>query len=400
MDLSFHEFCGSLSLMRDSPQKLPVEAFAKGLGCSVDTAKRWLNRSLGAEEYVEVQKSHGGHWSVTLPRGDASLIVCRLCRVLDKLTHRKRIASKAKPKFREIPGDLDERKGADALWIPGDLHGLLRQVAEEENRSLDAIFELPEEKLKQAVIMMWLERGVLVCQKEDQALTVEAIAEFLGISVASLYRPPFGKAMLAVIISRVTNANRGKVAKNHEEEAEVLRQDLSFKRQRAKIPYAKRKVAFAKRREAKARHFLCWIGFDRPGLRASSLYLIHESQVPEELRPGYPAKRKRQALPDYSPKAMKAILTWLSQHAFKAKDKLGLGSVVQLGAAKFAWECGFGAIKAGHTDKLSQAMLEVVHRVQSNRTRRRIIILNPYRLKSYEVPEWWQNLSQVAEIQG
>lgn len=372
--------------MRGSPQKLPIEAFAKGLGCSVDTAKRWLNRSLGAEEYVEVQKSQGGHWSVTLPRGDASLIVCRLCRVLDKLTRRKRIASKSLPKIRQMLGDLDKRKGADALWIPGDLHGLLLQVAEEENEPLDAMFEQPKEQLTKAVIMMWLERGVLACQKEGQALTAEAIAKYLGMSVASLYRPPFGKAMFAAIISRVTNTNRGEVATG----AEGLSQGLTLKRHRAKIPYAKRKAAFAKRREAKARHFLCWIGFDRPGLRAGSLYLIHESQVPEELRPGYPTKGEQRALPEYSRKAMRAILAWLSQHAPEVQGKLAVGSVVQTGAERYEWERGR---IAGHKDNWPQAMQEVLQLAQPNRIRRRIIILNPYRRGKCEVPEWWQKFS-------
>jgi hypothetical protein len=342
---------------------------------------------------LEVQKSQGGHWSVTLPRGDASLVVCRLCRELDKLTHRKRIASKAKPKFRQMEGDLEGRKGADALWIPGDLHGLLLQVAEEENRSLKAMFGLPEEKLTQAVIRMWLLRGVLACQKEGQALTAEAIAEYLEMSVASLYRPPFGKTMLAAIVSRVNNAKGGKVAKDDEEEAEVLRQDLSFKRQRAKIPYAKRKAAFAKRREAKARHFLCWIGFDRPGLRAGSLYLIHECQVPEVLRPGYPAKGEQRALPDYKAKAMRAILTWLSQHALGTIGKEGVGSVIQKGADRFAWGCDFGGSIKGQKVSFEKAMQEVLRHVQPNRTRRRIIILNPYRRGKYEVPEWWQKFS-------
>jgi hypothetical protein len=393
MDLSFHEFCGSLSLMRDSPQKLPIEAFAKKLGCSVDTAKRWLKRSLGAEAYVEVQKSQGGHWSVTLPRGDASLVVCRLCRELDKLTHRKRIASKAKPKVREMPRGLYGRTGADALWIAGDLHGLLRQVAEEEKKSLKAMFGLPEEELTQAVIRMWLLRGVQACQKEGQALTAEAIAKYLGMSVASLYRPPFGKAMLAAIVSRVTNTNRGEVATG----AEGLSQGLTLKRQRAKIPYANRKAAFAKRREAKARHFLCWIGFDRPGLRAASLYLIHESQVPEVLRPGYPAKGNRQPFPNYSPEAMSAILTWLGQHAPSAEDKQGIGSVIQTGADRFAWECCFGGIIEGQEVSFEKAMQEVLRHVQPNRTRRRIIILNPYLNGKYEVPEWRQNLNQIGE---
>ena len=387
MELSFHEFCSSLSLMRDSPQKLPIEAFAKGLRCSVDTAKRWLNRSLGAEEYVEVQKSQGGHWSVTLPRGDASLVVCRLCRELDKLTHRKRIASKSLPKIRQTLEDFDERTGADALWIPGDLHGLLLQVAEEEeNMTFEAIFRLSEEKLTQAVIGVWLKRGVLACQKEGQALTAEVIAKYLGMSVASLYRPPFGKDLRARIVSLATNAEMGEVATG----AEGLSQGLTLKRQRAKIPYAKRKAAFAKRREAKARHFLCWIGFDRPGLRAGSLYLIHESQVPEVLRPGYPAKGNRQPLPNYSPGAMSAILAWLSQHAPEVQGKLAVGSVVQTGAERYEWERGR---IAGHKDNWPQAMQEVLQLAQPNRIRRRIIILNPYRRGKCEVPEWWQKFS-------
>lgn len=372
--------------MRDSPQKLPIEAFAKGLGCSVDTAKRWLKRSLGAEAYVEVQKSQGGHWSVTLPRGDASLIVCRLCRELDKLTHRKRIASKSMPKVREMPRGLYGRTGADALWIAGDLHGLLRQVAEEEKKSLKAMFGLPEEELTQAVIRMWLLRGVQACQKDGLALTAEVIAKYLGMSVASLYRPPFGKAMLAAIVSRVTNTNRVEVATG----AGGLSQGLTLKRQRAKIPYAKRKAAFAKRREAKARHFLCWIGFDRPGLRAASLYLIHESQVPEVLRPGYPAKGNRQPIPNYGPEAMSAILAWLSQHAPEVQGKLAVGSVIQTGAERYEWERGR---IAGHKDNWPQAMQEVLQLAQPNRIRRRIIILNPYRRGKCEVPEWWQKFS-------
>ena len=382
--------------MRDSPQKLPIEAFAKGLRCSVDTAKRWLKRSLGAEEYLEVQKSQGGHWSVTLPRGDASLIVCRLCRELDKLTHRKRIASKSLPKIRQTLEDFDERTGANALWIPGDLHGLLLQVAEEVKMTFEAIFRLSEEKLTQAVIGVWLKRGVLACQKEGQALTAEVIAKYLGMSVASLYRPPFGKDLRARIVSLATNAEMGEVATG----AEGLSQGLTLKRQRAKIPYAKRKAAFAKRREAKARHFLCWIGFDRPGLRASSLYLIHESQVPEVLRPGYPAKGNRQPMPNYSPEAMCAILTWLGQHAPSAEDKQGIGSVIQKGADRFAWECCFGGIIKGQNTGYGQAMQKVLRRVQPNRTRRRIIILNPYLNGKYEVPEWRQNLNQIGEGKG
>jgi hypothetical protein len=218
------------------------------------------------------------------------------------------------------------------------------------------------------------------------------------MSVASLYRPPFGKAVLAAIISRITNAKRQKAAKGEANEALILDEDFSLRGQRAKIPYAERKAAFARRREAKARHFLCWIGFDRPGLGgASSLYLIHESQVPEELRPGYRAQRRRLMLPDYSHKVMSAILTRLSQDAPSIENKHRIGSVIQTGAEGFAWECVFGGIIAGQEVSFEKAMQEVLRHVQPNRTRRRIIILNPYLNGRYEVPEWRQNLNQIGE---
>lgn len=66
----------------------------------------------------------------------------------------------------------------------------------------------------------------------------------------------------------------------------------------------------------------------------------------------------------------------------------------------FAWMCEFGGIMEGQEKSCEQAMQEVLKRVQPNRARRRIIILNTYRRRNYEVPVWWQNLNQVGAGKG
>lgn len=97
---------------------------------------------------------------------------------------------------------------------------------------------------------------------------------------------------------------------------------------------------------------------------------------------------------------MRAIVSWLSLNAPSAKDKHGIGSVIRTGEDMFAWTCEFGCIKAGQEKICEQATQEVLKRVQPNRTRRRIIILNPCRRGKYEVPVWWQNLNKVEAGKG
>lgn len=399
--------------MRDLPRKISIAEFATGLGCSVDTAKRWLNRSFGAQ-YVEVLHSPGGHWDVMLPKGDTTLFWCRIARCYDKFTDRKRVASKAMPKIRlpppawvkvpsskvgQIPSfkvdrtqsiildSIADLKGADALWIPGDLQGLIRQVAEETNRKPQDLLHLSEDDLMRSLSIFFLLRGAYALQKDGVKLTAKALAEHFGISLASLYRKPFGARILKVVLNKVENNSHDQVL---DDRKMVAGEGLGHKRSRPKIPYSKRKPAFDRRRESKARHFLFWLpGEVNGGGRIASLYLVHESDIPEKLRPSYAAAAKNCPLPKYVGPEMKKILAWLETEVFDlATSNSPIATyTVSDDLQSYAWGCRFGGHRNGVTRTWQSAAKKILELVSKIKTRRKILILNPMRRGVYQVPE-------------
>lgn len=375
--------------MRDLPRKISIAEFATELRCSVDTAKRWLKRSFGAQ-YVEILHSPGGHWNVMLHKGDITLFWCRIARCYDKFTDRKRVASKAMPKIRVSPsegGSIANLKGADAFLMRGDLHGLFKQVAEEMNCELQDQRTLSEEKLMKIVITFWLLRAAYGLEKDRVKLTRLALAKTLGISAASLFRKPFGKEIVQTVFTLAENASGHKVLG---EGKFVEGEGISLKRSRPKIPYAKRKPAFDRRRESKARHFLYWLpGEVNGGGRIATLFLVHETDIPEKLRPSYAATGKNCPLPTYVGSELKKILAWLETEAFDlATSNSPIATyAVSDDLKSHVWGCRYGGHRNGVTRTWQAAAKKILELVSKIKTRRKIVILNPMRRGVYQVPE-------------
>jgi transposase len=170
--------------MRDLPYTLSIAEFAKRLQCSVDTAKRWL-KTWPANSTVNVTKSPGGHWSVELPKGDYSLLRCRLQRAQEKLFQRKQsrtampfmitqdlddLRRQQKMDLKkedqqagvEVPSRITEQTtgedqiGVDAPWMWQDVDGLFQQFIEEQSADHTMLPLLPDSPERETVIAQQL----------------------------------------------------------------------------------------------------------------------------------------------------------------------------------------------------------------------------------------------------
>lgn len=363
--------------MRDSPLSLSVAQFAAQLHCGVDTAKRWLAGTTGMR-WTQTKKSSGGHWAVELPHGDYSILACRLQRSLDKIFDRKPYASIAMPldlgtneEGQTVSGDWDILCGIKAPWMRQDLEGLFSQVATELKQPLEALLHESEKKMTDALAWLILLQAAMRLRKPDKSLTVSALAKTLNMSVASLYRKPFGQE----ILEEVLLVAERRMSAPAISESEALASGLNQRSRKEARTYGERKPGRDRARKAKARHFLCWYAVDWPEGRQATLRLVPEVEVPFELRPSYPKPPLRSALPKYSAADLRGIFTWLERHAILEGESMANVSPNQSGNG-YRWHFNGGQYH-GQAESWELAADSASRLTKEVRFRRGFLILNP-----------------------
>ncbi|MEN3941787.1 hypothetical protein WJU23_10875 [Prosthecobacter sp. SYSU 5D2] len=398
--------------MRDLPYTLSIAEFAKLLQCSVDSAKRWL-KTWPANSTVKVTKSQGGHWSVELPKGDYSLLRCRLQRALEKVFQRKQIRTAMPFQLGHVSVNPEEElNGVSAPWMWQDVDGLFQQFIEEQSADhamhplqsdsperetaiAQQLLQVNDRTLMKLFAPYILSNAAFRIQKSrvmhdingnpetDKKLTVPALAEALGISHASLYRHPFGRWKVQSALREATGGG-GKNTATEISVGEAEQEGLHIDRKLDERTYQDQKPRRTRKKTIKIRHFLCWHGVDWPQGRQATLALIPETAVDKTARPSYPENPFKKRLHAYSEAELQGILRWLEQNLVMERETVAVVSPKDDGSG-YQWDYNEGQY-IGESSTWEEAAASVLKVFRPERFNRNFVILNPKADGEYEVP--------------
>lgn len=143
-----------------------------------------------------------------------------------------------------------------------------------------------------------LMRAVADMQKRGRKPTVLNLAESLGVSVASMYRPPFGKSAIRVAIKRMEGSGDSRQAGSIESttplpdlEKSVANEGLRIRRKRTSLSTS-RAIYFQERRRAQKNCYLVWRLHRDEVSRLATAVLWCFFEVPRHGRPKWAENRK------------------------------------------------------------------------------------------------------------
>lgn len=360
--------------MRDSPLTIPLSEFAEALKVSMDTAKRCFAAGTFNGCAVTVQKTLGRHWRVVVQDQQYSISLCKLA-----LDHRRlRIR---KPKLKYAMPLLFCEDGA-----PRSPHEIIPYLI---NEMLDGhpqeIPMSPDETRRKSIAFFHLLWAAIELQKSQQRVTVRNLAKRMHVSIASLYRSPFGKCLMGLAIKKAVGANMRtmieKVLGVNESSNLEIPQDIALAhanslhmRTKDCRSYIERREDKRKRREKLSESLIFWHLFcHTDGMFTAALRLASAECVPAYLG---------KLLTNYERAA------WIAIKFPSVKgDALVIGGITpEESGTAYRWHTNFGQVRSGISRTFAEAQFASLAGIQPGCTNKKITILNPQREGIYRCP--------------
>ena len=351
---------------------MTLPEFAKRLGLSPDTAKRWLRNHADFRRLVKVNRTTGGHWRLQLNQGEEALRFLRLQLVMERIFHRKPLARLRIPRMGgfTLPEGWDQSNMAHATDLAGLLQDLQREMPEKN------LSEISDAQFAEALALLQIMIAVFDIQKRHEKVTAKSIAVSLGISLKSLYRHPFGKSALKAARG-FADASQRSANPDAIDTGEVRADSLSTKPFRA-AKKRDRKEYYSDRRQDLNRCYLGWrCLFDEAHQKHSAvLWLFWENPQNGDRNTAKERRRwRREAVLTPSEIACKLVL---EASQWRCMDQQPLANC-HPNATMTGYEwllSGYGHLHNGTAPTLEAAMAEVERHIQPNATKKRVLIQN------------------------
>ncbi len=250
-----------------------LSEFAKRLGVSIHTAKRRLNSHGDYRRLAKIELSSGKHWSVLLNKPDA-IRYLRISECFGRILKRRPGLQAGFPRL----GGADwlEGWGNSKMVFNDDLAGFMADL-QDEMPDLD-FAKFDDAQLCELISYFRLIRTCQDIQKRQKKLTVEMIADALGVSIAALYRHPFSRKTLRSAINRV----QGEYSRNAPSvEKFAAIQDGLHERKKSRT-HGSRAAYFRQRRIEAKYCYLAWIAWGDANGGIGTVHLRCFFETPRE----------------------------------------------------------------------------------------------------------------------
>lgn len=353
-----------------------LSEFAKRLGVSIHTAKRRLNSHGDYRRLAKIELSSGKHWSVMLNKPDA-IRYLRISECFGRILKRRPGLQAGFPRL----GGADwlEGWGNSKMAFNDDLAGFMADL-QDEMPDLD-FAKFDDEQLCKLISYFWLIRACQNIQKQKKKLTVKMIADALGVSLAALYRRPFGFKTLRAAINRVEGEMPSNAASV--ENAAAFQDGLHKPR---KSRTRDSRAGYFRQRRMEAKYcYLAWLawGDEHGGLRTVHLRCFFET--PREGPKGAEMARRRWR----QNKVMTAfeIAERLARQFFQSQimDGENIARIIKRieGDTNVRWQVG---TVSGVCTSFPQAIKAIERIVAPHAHAPRFVVLNPQVGRRYLIP--------------
>jgi hypothetical protein len=355
LHLSSHGF-GPLSLVRDFPCTVPLREFAKSLNVSMDTAKRHFVAGVFQYCPVKSMKTPSGRWRVILKVPDSTEL-CILAVEYWRLRVRKPILRCS------LPLRISSEGAPSSL---NEINKYLRRERKEDRMRRFPLDPAARGQTVATVFMLW---AATELTKSSQRVTAKSLAARMQMSVASLYRAPFGAGLIRTIQRKVDWAGSRSELSTPMGRAEVHLHGLAPRKKDVRS-YADRRQDKQRRRTKLGDSLLYWKSLRQPDGRVGmSLWFVLCSSIPRLIKKQFTTPTQ--------------IALWVAeQHPGIASTPVGAIKPSSVDG-QYNWHTRFGWLSRGITATLAEAKSAVIEQIQPTRYLRKITILNP---KVNEVP--------------
>jgi len=343
----------------------------------MDTAKRCLRSGVFRDCFVKEQKTRGKHSRVVAEDWETAKLYCLVALDLRRLRIRKPYLRQAMPLLSsenlddsDCPDEADDSVDGVPHSPRELLEHLNKEMPDSRPREIQAS---PDQHRRQSIALLLLLWAATALQKSGQAVTVANLSKRMRMSIASIYRPPYGRGLVNAAIKRAVGSGESSVLEALDTESsdvptssrsqQVIQNGLR-PRPADHRSYAERRDDKLKRRERLSEHYIFWHTHRHPdGMFTGALRIAPAICVPEDLR-------KR-----FTPRACAAWLA--SKYPQLRCNAVVVGGIAPTKSGKaYRWHSQFGPAKRGIAKTFNNAKKRILETIKPGITLKRITVLN------------------------